>query len=564
MIPSVIDIPGYKIEKLIAEGGMASVYLARQESLARPVALKLLRKFDNPSQASRFFNEGRIIASLEHRNIITIFDLGVVGERHYLAMEYLQGGDLRSRMNAGMTPFEALELVETLGLCLDFVHQKGIIHRDIKPENILFRLDGSVVLTDFGVAKQMEFNNTLTMDGTTLGSPYYLSPEQATCKPLDGRADIYSLGVICYEMLSGLKPFQGDSPVETIIARLTSEIPLLPPHLRYCQSLIAGMIAQDPEDRFASGKEMAAFARDLRESIPKRKLLKAVTPHLEVKKSSNALAQTLEQTFAYRIIDAETIPVSLPKEQPYKLLAGLGLIVMLIPGLWFFLQPVPPKYKLEARPHEQTTAAFPQAPQDRNDPILAVTQQPQPAIATVPAQTLAPVPTLPVTDVTTALRQAAAILKEKRLTLPKLKQAYDLYQLALKKNPRHQQAMRGVSIIAHKFIAIKSEIERYLVLANAAIKHDKMNAQGENLAIGYYRQILALEPGHTEAQQGLEKLAGLYADRAEAGLRKPDAVEAERNLRLGLSLQADHPRLLALAASLKIAPEAEANAPAEP
>jgi tetratricopeptide (TPR) repeat protein len=463
-----------------------------------------------------------------------------------------------------MTPFEALELVETLGLCLDFVHQKGIIHRDIKPENILFRMDGSVVLTDFGVAKQMEFNNTLTMDGTTLGSPYYLSPEQATCKPLDGRADIYSLGVICYELLSGLKPFQGDSPVETIIARLTLDIPLLPPHLRYCQSLIAGMIAQDPEDRFASGKEMAAFARDLRASIPKRKLLKAVTPHLDVKKPSNAIAQTLEQTLAYRIIDAETLPVSLPKEPPYKLLAGLGLIVMLIPGLWFFLQPVPPKHKLEARPHEQTISAFPQAPQDQNSPILAVTQQPQSAIAPAPAQTLAPVPNLPVIDINTALRQAAAILKEKRLTLPKLKQAYDLYQIALKKNPRHQQAMRGVSIIAHKFIAIKSEIERYLVLANAAIKHEKMNAQGEHQAIGYYRQILALEPDHPDAQQGLEKLAGLYADRAEADLRKPDTVEAERNLRLGLSLQADHPRLLALAASLKIAPEAEANAPTEP
>jgi serine/threonine protein kinase len=563
MIPSVIDIPGYKIEKLIAEGGMASVYLARQESLARPVALKLLRKFDNPSQASRFFNEGRIIASLEHRNIITIFDLGVVGERHYLAMEYLQGGDLRSRMNAGMSPFEALELVETLGLCLDFVHQKGIIHRDIKPENILFRMDGSVVLTDFGVAKQMEFNNTLTMDGTTLGSPYYLSPEQATCKPLDGRADIYSLGVICYELLSGLKPFQGDSPVETIIARLNSEIPLLPPHLRYCQSLIAGMIAQDPEDRFASGREMAAFAHDLRMSIPKRKLLKTVTPHLEVKKPSHAIAQTLEQTLAYRIIDAETVPVSRPKEPPYKLLAGLGLIVMLIPGLWFFLQPVSPKQKHEVHPRAQSIAASPQLPQDQNSPALAVTQQ-QAAIAPAPAKASPVSSNLPVTDVNTALRQAAAILKEKRLTLSKLKQAYDLYQLALKKNPRHQQAMRGVSIIAHKFIAIKSEIERYLVLANAAIKHDKMNAQGEHQAIGYYRQILALEPGHPEAQQGLEKLAGLYADRAEAGLRKPDTVEAERNLRLGLSLQADHPRLLALAASLKIAPEAEANAPTEP
>ncbi|MGJ0486255.1 MAG: protein kinase domain-containing protein [Methylomicrobium sp.] len=559
MIQSGIDIPGYKIQKLIAEGGMASVYLARQESLARPVALKLLRKFDNPSQASRFFNEGRIIASLEHRNIITIFDLGAVGERHYLAMEYLQGGDLRSRMNEMMAPFEMLELMETLGLCLDFVHQKGIIHRDIKPENILFRMDGSVVLTDFGVAKQMDFNNTLTMDGTTLGSPYYLSPEQGTCKPLDGRADIYSLGVICYEMLTGLKPFQGDSPVETIIARLTSEIPLLPPDVRYFQPLIARMAALDPKDRFASGKEMAAFVRDLRASIPKRKLLKSVMPQLEIKKPSNILAHTLEQNLASQIIEVESAAVSRLHEPRYKWLASLGLIVMLMPGLWFFLQPVSPKHKLETLPREQNITASSSKSQVQIIPAPTLPQQQLTAIAS--AQ-ISPVSThLPVSDVNTALRQAAAILKEKQLTLPKLKQAYDLYQLALTKNPRHQQAMRGVTTIAHEFIAIKSEIERYLGLARTAVKNDKMSVQGENQAIGYYRQILVLEPGHPEALQGLEKLAGLYADRVEADISKPDTVGAERNLRIGLSLQADHPRLLALADRLRISADAETSVP---
>lgn len=559
MIQSGINIPGYKIEKLIAEGGMASVYLARQESLARPVALKLLRKFDNPSQASRFFNEGRIIASLEHRNIITIFDLGVVGERHYLAMEYLQGGDLRSRMNEKITPFEVLELMETLGLCLDFVHQKGIIHRDIKPENILFRLDGSVVLTDFGVAKQMEINNTLTMDGTTLGSPYYLSPEQGTCKPLDGRADIYSLGVICYEMLTGLKPFQGDSPVETIIARLTSEIPLLPPEIRYFQPLITRMAALDPKDRFASGKEMAAFVRNLRASLPKRKLLKAVMPQLEVKKPSITLAQTLEQSLAYQVNEAEPAAVSRPHKPRHKLLAGLGLIVLLMPGLWFFLQPVSPTHKRGILSHEQNITASPSKSQDQLIPAPSLPQQP--LAATVPAQTAQASTNLPVSDVNTALRQAAAILKEKQLTLPKLKQAYDLYQLVLAKNPRHQQAMRGVTTIAHEFIAAKSEIERYLGLARTALKNDKMNAQGENQAIGYYRQILVLEPGHPEALQGLEKLAGFYADRVDADISRSDAVGAERNLRIGLSLQADHPRLLALADRLRIPVEAEASLP---
>lgn len=564
MIASNPDIPGYHIEKLIAEGGMASVYLARQQSLDRPVALKLLRKFDNPSQALRFFNEGRIIASLEHRNIITIFDLGVVDERHYLAMELLQGGDLRARINDRLTPFEVLELVETLGDCLNFVHQKGIIHRDIKPENILFRKDGSVVLTDFGVAKQMEFNSTLTMDGTTLGSPYYLSPEQATCKELNGRADIYSLGVICFEMLTGAKPFAGDSPIETIIARLTSEIPQLPPHLRFCQPLLERMIAQNPEDRFASAKEMADFARHLRMSVPRRKLLKAAPTPPIVDKPAKTLAQILIQTLDYQEIDVDKPPTPSPKKLPYPLTISVGLMAVLISAVLFLRQPVSP----ERSPGEQIITASPQAVQRPN-----ATVQYKPSSRTeitpegTPRQPVAyvKVPTnRPVSDINTALRRASALLKEKPLTLPKLKQAYDLYQQPLNKNPRHQEALRGISIIAHQFIAIKGDIERYLALADAALKSGKGNLEKENMAAGYYRKILELEPGQPAALQGIEKLAGLYADHVEAHLRKSEAIEAERNLRFGLALQADHPRLLALAASLKIAPDADSSLTPEP
>ena len=150
---------------------MASVYLAVQESLNRRVVLKLPKKFTDVYQSARFVNEGRIIASLNHRNIITIYDIGVVGERHYFSMEYLHGGDLEERIIRGISPDAALDLVETIGGCLEFVHRKNIIHRDIKPANILFHRDGTPVLTDFGVAKQIEADSRLTRDGTTLGSP---------------------------------------------------------------------------------------------------------------------------------------------------------------------------------------------------------------------------------------------------------------------------------------------------------------------------------------------------------------------------------------------------------
>ncbi len=174
-----MEIPGYRIERLVAEGGMSSVFLAVQESLGRRVALKLLKKFDSAQHATRFLEEARIIASLEHRNIITIHDVGVIGERHYIAMEYLEGGSLQDRIDNGIQPEAAIDLLEDIAICLHFVHRKGIVHRDVKPSNILFHVDGTPKLTDFGIAVQRDRDQEQTMDGSAFGSPYYLSPEQA-------------------------------------------------------------------------------------------------------------------------------------------------------------------------------------------------------------------------------------------------------------------------------------------------------------------------------------------------------------------------------------------------
>src|SRR5262245_57236347 len=161
--PDRMDIPGYRDFTLLAEGGMGAVYVAEQVSLQRKVAIKVLKQLADPALAQRFVNEGQIIASLNHRNIITIYDVGTVGGHNYISMEYLQGGDLERRIAEGIPVDAAFRIAMTIGTCLSFVHDRGIVHRDIKPANILFHSDGTPILTDFGVAKQQEADNRLTM-----------------------------------------------------------------------------------------------------------------------------------------------------------------------------------------------------------------------------------------------------------------------------------------------------------------------------------------------------------------------------------------------------------------
>ncbi|MGH8644994.1 MAG: serine/threonine-protein kinase [Gammaproteobacteria bacterium] len=252
-------IPGYAIERRIGKGGMASVYLAVQESLGRPVALKVLSDFDSPEYSRRFLNEGRTIAQLIHANIITIHDIGVVRGLHYLSMEYVDGGDLNQRIRGGVTPAFALDIVAKVARALALAHRRGVVHRDVKPANILFRDDRTPLLTDFGIAKQLGGTQDVSTTGTILGSPYYMSPEQAQGKAVDGRSDIYSLGIILYEMLNGWKPFVAESDISTIVKQMNEPLPRLPAALRDYQDLLDRMTAKDVDARFTNAEELLAF-----------------------------------------------------------------------------------------------------------------------------------------------------------------------------------------------------------------------------------------------------------------------------------------------------------------
>lgn len=237
---------------------MARVYLAVQKKFGRLVALKVMSAdySKDPNFRKRFVRESRINAQLSHPNIVQVYDVGLHDAYLFLVMEYLRGGDLNDKLKSGIHVHDLIRVVRDIGRALDFAHDKGYIHRDIKPENILFREDGSAVLTDFGIAKVVDSGADLTRHGTVVGTPQYMSPEQAAGRKLDSRSDIYSLGIVFYRMLTGDVPYKAESAVAIGIKHLQEPVPKLPPHLQAFQGTIDRFLAKEVEQRFQNGEEI--------------------------------------------------------------------------------------------------------------------------------------------------------------------------------------------------------------------------------------------------------------------------------------------------------------------
>jgi serine/threonine-protein kinase PpkA len=262
-----IDIPGYTILRPIGEGGMASVFLAVQKSLEREVALKVMSPMlaANTEFANRFLIEGKITAKLQHPNLVTVYDIGAHNGIYYLAAEYIPGGTLKERIHeGGISVAEALDAVSDIAHGLDFAHQKGFVHRDVKPGNVLYRLDGRVVLADFGIAKAMDGSNSSTVAGASIGTPDYMSPEQARGEAVDGRSDLYSLGTMLYEILTGAPPYQAADPFTVALMHVTHPVPTLPEPYEWLQPLIEGLMAKSPAERYNTG---AAFVDALHKLV---------------------------------------------------------------------------------------------------------------------------------------------------------------------------------------------------------------------------------------------------------------------------------------------------------
>jgi serine/threonine-protein kinase PpkA len=465
------DIPGYRIERLIGQGGMATVYLARQLSLDRLVAIKLMvpEASAEETQAQRFESEARVIARLEHPHIVGIHEVGRTGEGQlYYVMPFLPNGDLAHR-NLGDDELRVVEILRALLDALGYAHARGIVHRDVKAENVLFDSANRPRLADFGIALSRRTGTPrITTDGLALGSSGYMAPEQARGEKLDGRADLYSVGVLTYELLTGELPFQAEDALALALMHDQDPVPRLPPDKRHWQAFIEKAMAKKPAQRYRNATAMLKALGQVERTIRRRRRggwLRALRDRL----------------------------LSVPL-RPLALLAG-GVLIAL--GIVF------------AARH----AVLPESP----DPV----------VETIPDQE----PTLdPARAVAELIERAAAQQAEGRLVVPAGDNAAETLLAALRLDPLNEEAhgaLRGL-FAAQAAAAAAAIAAGELELASERIAQARLLAEG----LGEVGDEAFLEVAATATREATAALdAALERDdraRAEAviGLLREHGIEA--------------------------------------
>jgi len=408
-----MNIGRYEVVRELGKGGMAVVYLATDPYMKRQVAIKVLpHQFTHdPQFRVRFQREAEFIAALEHGSIVPVYDFGEHEDQPYIVMRYLPGGTLRDRLTNGALPIsEITPIFQSIASALDYAHKKGVIHRDIKPGNILFDSEGKANLSDFGIAKLQEASAAFTGTGDLIGTPNYVSPEQAMGeKHIDGRADIYSMGVVLFECLTGELPFKADTPMGVAIAHIQSPIPSLldrnpdlPPAF---EEIIRKALDKKPKNRFENTTALAQAIQD-RESMLDPDDTFYVTPSGKVVHPSLASASSPSQAGPASTqgrVDVSLTPPSRPESAPAPKRSGLpGLIgvggvilaiilfIGLIGGIGVGLIPNPfatsPAVVMTEAPATNTpkiiiASVIPSPTQIVKEPILTATTAPLPTKA---------------------------------------------------------------------------------------------------------------------------------------------------------------------------------------
>ncbi|MGL4315928.1 MAG: protein kinase domain-containing protein [Pseudomonas sp.] len=523
MSDSLLEIPGYRVHGQLGKGGMAEVFLATQESLHRKVAIKVLLRAEDEAFSQRFVKEAHIVASLNHPAIITIYDIDRLADgRYYLAMEFFPGGDLARHKGELFAAERALEIVRQIASGLAVVHDKGLVHRDVKPANILFRDDGTAVLTDFGVAKDLDLDSELTQFGIAVGSPAYSSPEQAQCQPLDARSDIYSLGVILLEMLTGSNPYRGGNYTQTVMNHVQLPMPALPDALVAFQRVLARMLAKAPDERFSDCRALLAALDEVELSdLDETQIRPAMLP------TPAAVEPPVPAI----------VPAKRVRRSAMPLLAGLTLLVLIgtLTSGWFYLQERAQIDGLLAQAEQRFAAGqliepaedsaehfFREALRldDDNDAALL-------GLERIKAMRIAGF-----------IGLAEQRLSEGLLLLPEQDSADYYYRQALALDASDAGALAGLQKV------LDARIAQALDKAEQSIADKRLLLPAEDSAVYYYRQILGWAPGHEQATAGLQRVATLYRDLANGAYRRSDFPGALALIERGLEVQPEDPELL--------------------
>ncbi len=257
----------YRLESKIAKGGSSTIYLARAKTFGPQVALKVIHLDGKtpPDVLSRFINEHEMLERLRHPNIVQIYSQWFSDHHAYIAMEYFPGGDVRRLMNSDISVEVALAVLIQVAGALGAIHERGMVHRDMKPDNIMLRADGSLALADFGIATLKDTRLSITAHGEVFGTPAYIAPEQASAQHVDHRADLYALGVMFFELLTGKKPYRAANTQALLYQHVNLAIPELPAQFSHIQPLINVMMAKNPDNRIANAGMLIDMALEISE-----------------------------------------------------------------------------------------------------------------------------------------------------------------------------------------------------------------------------------------------------------------------------------------------------------
>jgi serine/threonine-protein kinase PpkA len=596
----MLQIPGYQIIRPLGEGGMATVYLAVQENLGRQVALKVMSNqlvSVHPGYGERFLHEARTIATLVHPHILTVHDVGKHNGLYYLAMAYVPGGDLRCQREQ-LSLRQSVIVLQQIAQALDFAHQRGYVHGDVKPENIL--VDGNhALLSDFGIAR-------LAGDGRAGGgTPSYMSPEQAAGRPLDHRADLYSLGIVLFWLVRGRLPYAPGNGIPLDVQHISEPVPCLPAEVIPFQTVVDRAMAKQPEARFNSGAEFAeALAevlpsinynmevdwRDLVSRANGPRIEEALFDGLSDGMSDGQPPSRSEPMFTFHPSEPSMQPLWVPEpmlEERFVLrppgrhfpapprrgsrlgqFTALMMLLLATAGtaavIW---QQLPAEHQLVrfvSRLIDGPGATVASTPM-----VKAIATEASPAVAVAPVTTTASTSGASLLTKRVVEEGAGPIdasLRQRRAdAVERLTDESGPNEIELAANidetvvnaPEPEIEALVPEVVDNSAVIVANQ----LALADAAVKAGRLTEPREHSAVGYYQQVLQQDPNNLTAQTGLHRIATTLARRGGERLDLGDPARATAFLQQAKAVQPRNREVKRLEQQLEAAQRAESARP---